>query len=721
MAASSAKRKRKPAAQPPAGPEGLNDLLAAAAAVQQQAAPETGDGAAKLPSKPSLWKHHRIGTVLAPLAWTGGADFAAECFRCAVHWSGAGSGAALAGGGLFLGVAAWRTAVAFIKGTGRAKGRAVAGWIGASAWGQIAIWVTPAGPDGIVQVTALVGGLVIGTGHLFAHRQQELPRLKRDALTAPGREALPAGDEREALLRKRLIAPAGDRSGRPPWYRCEIENLHDTDGGFTFEVVADPETSISHETVAAQAGIVASIFDIPRGQVIVDEGRSARRTVFTVLTAAALFADAVRWDGTSTYDPKTGAIRTGRYGDEARANWTLHKPGSGMWGGAIYGAQGTGKSGVMHKIAADAGIVVQCRNCGAYREEDGQCGGCDPSRLFALFMGDPQMQPFSVWKGKADLTFWGPLACSFQQSLLREILDERSAAKGTETYTDKKGRTREGKGWFDPAPDIPGIISITDEWPDVVNGPGGAGAIEDSERINAKGRKAGIAQIIAAQMPDAPWTGDTRANRELLKAFNTIAYRVDGQSKGMLGIKGDASALPKLYGSGFLGGADDRSATPYRTDDLPEDSGDGVDVLDMAEEAASLPVTFDAAMQTVLDRYGLKRGDIVTDEWVQQLIEEHRRDTAGPQEQSAASGSGPAPVAGPVSASVVTAVRAALNDHAAANDGPAELWDLMQPTGLSLGAAGKALAVLKQSGEALEVEPGQWRPGPPEDRMAAGR
>jgi hypothetical protein len=521
------------------------------------------------------------------------------------------------------------------------------------------------------------------------------------------------------FLRRFVTGSGAGGKAQPPLRHVEVSPFTDVDGGFTFEVIADPDTNVSLQTVAGLRAAIASLYDVPEAQVMVDEAdskASARRAKVTVLTLNGLFAEPERWDGVSTYDPAAGAFVSGRFGDGKPGHWRLHAPRSGMWGGAVYGGMGTGKSGDLHGIAAQAGIVMQCPGCGAYREEDGQCDDCQPSRIFLLVMGDPQMRAFRVWEGCADLLFMGPDACVFMQRFLVEVLTERDADAGTETWTDAKGRQRKGRGWFDPSPAVPGIPAITDEWPKVVKSAYGKEAVADSEIVNTTGRKSGLGEIIAAQMPDAPYTGDGRANRELLKEFNTVAHRLDGTGRAMVGVQGNAVDLPKgMHGVGYIGGIDDRSAAPYRTLEFPEDAADGVDVLDMAEAIRDLPVVFDPAAQRVMDRYGLSRGDVVDDAWAAALRKSEETQAgqgkpgpagpAGPR-QGAAAVTG----AGPVSAGALDAVAAALADHAAEHGEPAELYDVMAATGLAAGPAARALADLTAGGRARQAGPGSWTP-----------
>jgi hypothetical protein len=618
----------------------------------------------------------------------------------------------------------------------RARRRAAWAWALATAWAQVLLWVTPAGPYGAVQVTLILGGLALGSGHLFRHRQRLQPAGIRRAIEAaagapatddadPGPaepEAAEAPDPRREVFLRRFVTGSGAGSkAQPPLHHAEVSAFTGVEGGFSFEVTADPETSVKFDTVAALRADIASLYDVPKSQVLIDGATSKaseRRARVLVLTLNGMFAAPERWNGISSYDPATGAFASGRFGDGTAGHWRLHAPGSGMWGGAVYGAQGTGKSGDLHGIAAQAGIVMRCPACGAYREDDGTCDDCQPSRQFLLFLGDPQKRAFGVWEGCADLLFWGQDACVFQQRLLVEVLTERDADAGSESWTDAKGRRRRGRGWFDPSPAVPGILGITDEWPRVVGAAYGKEAVADSEIVNTTGRKSGVAEIIAAQLPDAPYTGEGRGNRELLKAFNTVAHRLDGTGRSMTSVKGNAADLPEgMHGVGYIAGVDDRSAAPYRTLEFPEDAADGVDVLDMAEIIRDLPVTFDPAVQRVLDRYGLTRGAVITDAWVAELRErEERQATQGSGKGATAArpagSQRPAavPGAGPVSAGALESVAAALADHAATYGQAAELYDVMAATGLAAGPAGRALAALAADGRASQAGPGTWAP-----------
>lgn len=729
-------------------------LLSAAAArpAQEAAVPATAgpaagkvpDGLARKPKpRPVL---NAVRPVLAPIGWIAVTDSTALLSRLFFDTPGPGGQAAGAAALAFTAAALTRTLVRLRRridkkdkkarrrpltdNERRARRRAVRAWAAAAAWAQILIWLTPAGPYALVQDLLILGGLALGSGHLFRHRQVLQAADGRPAIVgAAGQDAIeaaPAGEpaapdpRREAFLRRFVTGPGAGNKAQPPLHHAEVSPFTEVDGGFAFEVIADPDTTVNFQTIGQQRAAIASLYDVPEAQVMVDEAESkasARRAKVTVLTLNGLFAAPERWDGVSTYDPATGAFVSGRFGDGKPGHWRLHAPGSGMWGGAVYGAMGSGKSGDLHGLAAQAGIVMQCSGCGAYREEDGQCGDCQPSRLFLLVMGDPQKRAFRVWEGCADLLFLGPDACVFMQRFLVEVLTERDADAGTESWTDAKGRQRKGRGWFDPSPAIPGIPAITDEWPKVINSAYGKEAIADSEIINTTGRKSGLSETIAAQLPDAPFTGDTRGTRELLKEFNTVAHRLDGTGKSMVGVKGNAVDLPKgIHGVGYIGGIDDRSAAPYRTLEFPEDAAAGVDVLDMAEMIRDLPIILDPAVQRVMDRYGLRRGDVIEDAWAAGLRDREERQARQASGKGAAAAPGPAgsqraaaaPGAGPVSAGALEAVAAALRHHASTTGQPAELYDVMAATGLAARPAGRALAALTADGRASEAGPDTW-------------
>src|SRR6202035_2273795 len=111
---------------------------------------------------------------------------------------------------------------------------------------------------------------------------------------------------REAFLRRFVTGSGAAGKTQPPLHHAEVSDFAEVDGGFSFEVIADPDTNVNLQTVAAQRAAIAALYDVPEAQVKVDEATSkasARRALVTVLTLNGLFAEPERWDGVSTYDP----------------------------------------------------------------------------------------------------------------------------------------------------------------------------------------------------------------------------------------------------------------------------------------------------------------------------------------------------------------------------------------------------------------------------------
>lgn len=699
----------------------LREILAAIPASGKPGpAPErTGPG----PARAMLAAH---GAVLAPFGWIIAADLTMITAHAALHAHGPGAGLAAFTAVTTAGGAGIRTLVKLYRKpkpprsrpSARVRRRVLVSWAAASGWALTAILWEPAGPYGLVQIILLAGGLWLGRDHLYHHRQQPRPRIVKGAIATP--PALPAGpDPRLERFRARFVDRAGGRA-HAPLAGAELHSFTEVRdrAGFSFEVKLDEESGHTHSTVTSQRQAIAALYDVPADQVIVGHGsrRSESRAQVTVLTAADAYAEPQPWDGVSTWDPATGCIDLGLFGDGEVAHWRLSAPGSGTWGGMILGTSGTGKTGDAHIIASEAGTAMTCTRCGAARPSDSSCTGCDPRRVFAVIMGDPQRKPLGVWRGRADLTGWGPAGCVHLLRMLHAAMEERTARMADEEWTDAKGRLNTGRGWFDPSPDCPGLIGIFDEWHKIIGGPAGAEAERLAEGIEAEGRKVGVSIIWLDQMPDVGATGADRVVRELMKGFNVIGHRVDGTSKAMIGIEGKAENLPQgtdMYGIGYIGGYDGRSAAPFRTKNLPESAGPGcVDVRDMADRVAATPVTLDDAVLRAFARFGFTgRCQVIDDDDVAAWRMTQQRKKA-----AAAQPGGQVPVqglpgAGPVSTEALGQVARALAAHVREHGGQgAELYDVMQATGLAAGPAGRALAALAADGRARQAGPGTWIP-----------
>lgn len=380
-------------------------------------------------------------------------------------------------------------------------------------------------------------------------------------------------------LRLKAFSKRFGRTGPCKGARLALTELR---GGFALDLTLAPDADASTDDVIRLAPKIAALYDQPADHVSVEHGphRSERRARITVLTARDALTRPQRWDGRSTYDPAAGTIVIGRYGDGDPARYLLHKPGSGAASGVINGVTGSGKTGTAHVLACEIGLA----------RRDGQ-------RIAANWMADPQEQPFGVWAGRADLLGRGPEGSVHLLLLAYAAMRARSAWLGQLRWTDHLGRPNAGKGWFDPAPGLPLISAIVDEWPLLIADPALRKLLLRFVPLLLKqARKAGISVTLITQLPDVSELGE-RVIREMLKAFNALSHRTDGLSRHMLGIQGDPSRLaPGVHGLGYLEGPDQRPGQVMRTKHLPEylRTGEaGRDVRDLAEHIAADPVTLD--------------------------------------------------------------------------------------------------------------------------------
>lgn len=698
--------KKTPAARPPSQPVAsvpsaetaqLLEALRAFAAQHGHHAPTPAAGTAatrpqdagqqsedRSGSARVLWRDHRA--VIAPYGWMS----AAEVLACTGHYAAHGTAqAAIAAAGAAV-AGTW----ALVRGKGRPAGikrYLAAAWALGTAWTATAALWTPIGPHGAMQLALVGGGLATAAPHLWRHRNQRRP-ARPAALELP-----PPPDPRLEAFRLKFC-----RSGAMKDASLEFGEVPD---GFAVDLkLAEHSDGTTDDVVQARKKI-AKMYDVPVDQVSVEYGakRSEARARVTVLTADNALERDQPWDGTSTYDPATGRIDLGRFLDSRTAHWLLHKPGNGAAGGVVAGAIGSGKTGSTHIIACEAAQARQCAVCGAA----GTCQRCDMQRIAAIWMGDPQMQPFGVWRGRADVTAWGPEACVSLLAWGKAAMRARARHFGELEWTDHLGRVNHGKGWFDPSPQYPLIYIVIDEWPLIVSDPVlGPIAKQLASDIAKEGRKVGIALVFLTQIPDLTELG-VRAVREMLKAFNTLAHRTDGLSKYMLGVEGDPSALPAgVHGTGFLNGPDNRPAATMRTKHLPEylqPGQAGIDVRELAGRIAVNPVSYDPAVLGAITPLGYTGPlQVVGGDGAEQPSPPWRGSpdamhwTPGPEDPGPA---GAELLAGPASLDAVSRVQRALAQHG--GDG-AEIYDLMEATGLSALEASRATAALVTSGDAVQ-------------------
>jgi hypothetical protein len=595
-----------------AGPPGvLHGMPPGTAQAPAAAAQPGGNPAAftrKRPAKALLARH---GAALAPWWWlaqTAAAGFTAHAMPgVKAQLIAAGAQAAAAA------LAALRNLLKR-KRSGRVK---------------LLMWEVTAAGSGWVVVTAVIGPLcgpyhlpllVLAAGGAAAAR-------KWRRVAAPPRAALPqrpagpddpaAGkpvapdDPRLLLFRARFCRP-GSVLFQSALVFAEIPS------GFIVDVVIDPESDKTvHDLDEAFAKRVAKAYDVPFDQVSVEESpvrRSAGRGRITVLTADAAMLQPKWWDGTSTYDPETGAIDLGGFVDGSPEHWLVHAPGSGAAGGLIAGMQGHGKTGTAIVVMTESAMAKLCRVCGPARA----CRRCQMGRIVCVWAGDPTRKPFLQLKGRADLTAWGPRACVLMMLWAQAALRARKTTED-EGWTDHLGRYHEGKGWFDPTPQVPVLQVTVDEWPQVVLLPEAQYATGAASEILSVGRKFGAAENLITLLPDLPYMGP-RDVRELLLAFNVISHRSDSTSKGMIGLEGNPAHLPPgVPGLNYMAGVDRRPAVVGRVKGLREVRRPGgpepTDARELWDRIALEPCDLEPRVMAALAPLGYTgRGQVLRDE-----------------------------------------------------------------------------------------------------------
>ena len=567
----------------------------------------------------------------------------------------------------------------------------------------------------VMQVLLMIGWLGLGAKYVFDNRHQPAPLEEPIALPPPMPPYL-------ALFRHRFCGPDGELA----W--ALADNYISIKGGFSLDVHLHGSRGTTATVIHLQAEI-AKLYDIAIDQVSIEYNpqiRSEARARVTVITTTAMEDTPQRWDGQSTYNPETGRFELGRFMDRQPTHWQWHAPESGAACGLISGVIGSGKTGTAHRLACEAGLA----------KIDGQ-------RIGMLLMGDPQMQPFSVWRGRADLMAWGPEACVELLRWLVAIGKTRAAAMGSEEWKDHQGRDNVGKGWFDPEPGFPVLTGIIDEWPLITaltdSRPGasvtlGQEAIAYAVTIVTQFRKAGIGLTLLSVLPDLEQLGK-RAVREMLKAFNAVAHLTDGLSTNMLGIQGDPTQLPMgVPGIGYIAGPDRRPSTKWRTGFIPEycKPGDtGVDVRHISEIIAGVPLLLDDPVASTLCDLGWTGQGMIldsaelTEKWAAEAEMERAHAATqiasmtpaqllahlstpglpgvpGGNDVSALAGAllTPPPT-GALPGRTLTAVLSALGDQG-------DAYDVMERTGLDALEVQRAIDLLTSDGQVLEATAGRY-------------
>jgi hypothetical protein len=565
-----------------------------------------------------------------------------------------------------------------------------------TVWGITAATWTPIGPHGMMQIALVGGGLAVSVPHLWRNRRQYVPAEPVAEIEAPKE------DPRLTQFREHFCQTGGLREAR-------LDSFETVIGGFAFEIECAVAYRGTFRDVKNLEGAIAAFYDVAPDHISVEppKNRSHRRARVVVLTEKDAHEREEAWDGRSTYDPKTGAFYLGRYADSSRSRWQIHVPYSGAASGISAGVIGSGKTGTLHVVACETGQAKLCSECLAEQA----CQQCDPRRIAAVWMGDPQKQPFGVWRGKADLTAWGPVSCIRMLFWMREAMRNRAEQFGCMEWTDHIGRTNEGKGWFDPTPQFPLVVGIIDEWPKLIRDPEiAAFAVPLASEILCESRKVGLSLILGTQEADVDFLGE-RDIREALTAFNTCCHRTDEYAKQMLGIEGNPKHLaPGVPGLSYLNGMDRRSGIRHRTKWIREylrPGETGVDVREIADRIAAEPITYDEGILRAIEPLGYTGpGQVLSDDddWGLSALMPSE-DTAQPAANDTVAAA--TTFGGSVPPEDVCRVEHTLRVR---NGAGADVFDLMQATDLSALDVSRAVDVLIANGQAAQAPNGRYMP-----------
>lgn len=654
------------------------------------------------------WDHR---AQLMPFTWMATADAVAA----GIHYGMAGGGFggftarvfSTAGAAIVAaGWAAWRTREGRLgqKVKLRATIRKIRAdvkraWAGGTAWALLAVAWTPVGPHGAMQIVLLGGGVAAAARHWHRIRQRVEPEEPVKEIDPPREDV-------------RLTRFRDHFCGKGP---LEFADLHDfklITGGFQFQVTLSLAASGTFRDVQMLQDQIAKLYDVPPDHVSVEppESRSARRAVVAVLTAAKAHQREDAWDGESTYDPANGTFVLGRLANGDPDHWQIHKPYNGACCGIAVGVRGSGKTGTLHVVGAESGQAKLCIECGAARS----CATCRLARICGVWMGDPQRQGFAVWKGKADLTAWGPLSCVRALHWGFAAMRARSAVMGEMEWTDHLGRKNAGKGWFDPTPQFPQLTIIIDEWPMIARDPKiGPWATYFAERIGDESRKVGVVLILGSQEGDVDILG-SRGLRNALIADNAVGHRSDRLTRQMLELEGNPAELPEgAPGVGYLRGFDGRSGIVHRTKTLREylrPGETGVDVREIADRIAADPIRFDQAILDALVPLGYTGpGQVLDDDrdgWTVDMLENGeawKTETADEADTPAPEDTRRRPTT-PVSPHDLSAV------WKACESGAVEIYDVLVQTGLDALTANRAVDRLIDDGYLRQNADGTYAP-----------
>lgn len=399
-----------------------------------------------------------------------------------------------------------------------------------------AVWLTWAAAAGPWWLALTAGWTVLAAPWWRHHR----PRPRIDAP-----DAAPLGDPTVALWNENL-GDAGRRfAGATLHHPTPFE--HGTE--YRLSVVPGRHTIAA---VNSELEIVGSGLRTPRTRLVIEqhpefddptEGRLRRVDVSPVQDTQ--WFDRPRWDD-------QGRILIGPHADGmGEAAWRLYVR-NGMYGGAMFGSQGIGKTRLLELLA----VTVRAMSAAGWPTVivyvDGQNGA-----------SSPLLWRHATIRAGADEA--GEVLAAVREAM--RLRQHWNRVHGLSGFTP--GASPDGGA----TPGIPGLLCIVDEchliWPDT-------GSALSWSSISREGRKVGTAAWAADQHCGLDVFGGQEVLRSTLYAGNGIGMYTASNISGSLvpGMDVHPSKIPAIPGYGYkiVSPGQEGRAAPFRARYMPDDT-----------------------------------------------------------------------------------------------------------------------------------------------------
>lgn len=285
-----------------------------------------------------------------------------------------------------------------------------------------------------------------------------------------------------------------------------------TDIRFGWQATGELRRGEHWSQAAGQLQAIASIFDLPDGRVFVEPvpDEPVHRFRLTVLTSNPLIRS-VTWPGPQL-DPRTGTFPVAVTGDGEILPLRLWWPGAGTCHALVAGTTGSGKSGVLNMVLAEAS---------------------HSDRLYPVLVDASGGQSLPDWLPHVPKKATNGADAKALLRWAEQVMRARNQHFSRLEWTDDRGRRRRGLNSVDPTPTTPGIVIVIDEAHELLIGDKDARRLV--EQLTQMGRKTAISVVLATQVASVSQLGGSNVIRDMVKSGTVIALRTaDRGSAGMV-------------------------------------------------------------------------------------------------------------------------------------------------------------------------------------------